>query len=241
VSKGGSDRDEIARLLGEGQKRIALGELSAGLIHEVRNLLTSIRGFAQVGSRKTDDAEAIAEILATIEQESARCVVSLSSFLQFARAADGERTLVDANEIVHSVERLVRHQLAINDVVLSTQPAPAPLWMHACGGEVSQVLVNLLLNAQQAMPGGGGATVSVSRDGDDVVITVADTGPGIDAETAARVFEPFFTTKPPSEGTGIGLSISARIAAAHGGSLALAPSDTGACFALRLPAHEDSE
>ena len=107
---------------------------------------------------------------------------------------------------------------------------------------MKQIFLNLVANARQAMPNGGTVRLDVRREGDDVVATVADDGPGIDPETQRRIFEPFFTTKRLTGGTGLGLSVSLGIAEAHGGSLTVDSSPgAGATFTLRLPVTEEAE
>jgi len=232
----GDDLAERRTVEVESQKLMALGQLGAGVVHEVRNHVTSIRGFAQVGRRKVDDPPEIKRILETVDRESARCVDTLSSYLGFARRRTDATTEFDAGEAVERAATLVRHQLAVHDVQLAVQPASVRLPVVGNIDAIMQIVVNLTLNAQQAMKQGGSVTIATRGGrGNRVEIVVSDTGPGIPAAVRPHIFEQFFTTKPRGEGTGLGLAISARIAQEHGGTLALEDSDGGACFVLALP------
>ncbi|RMH38031.1 MAG: hypothetical protein D6689_20380 [Deltaproteobacteria bacterium] len=224
-----NDRAQVNRLA-------AMGELAAGIVHEVRNLLTSVRGFAQVGRREADIDRAH-ELFAAIDRESARCVDTLQSFLRFARKRAVARSRVDLNDLVDAAAGLVRHQLSAHDVRLTIERADRPLFVCASADAIVEVIVNLALNAQQAMPHGGEVSVrTCARGGGRVAAIVEDDGPGVPPELADRVFEPFFTTKPEGQGTGLGLAIGAAVAADHGGSLRLESTARGARFVLELPA-----
>ncbi len=227
------DQGELAA-----QRLMALGELGAGVVHEVRNLVTSIRGFAQIGLRKQELSDDLRAALETIERESTRCVDTLSSYLGFARTRDVEHAPLDANDAVQWAARLVKHQLALGNVRLDLDLADELPTIIGNRGTLAQVLVNLALNGQHAMPGGGRLSLATRAAEGAVEIVVTDEGPGVPEELRDQIFQPFFTTRPNGEGTGLGLAISARIAAQHGGSLRLVPSATGACFVLRLPARE---
>ena len=221
------------------EKLAAFGELGAGITHELKNPLTGIVGFAQIAQRKLDQKEKLQELLKLIEQEGLRCKDILVNFLKFARQQSGNDTQrVDVNEVVRSSAKIVKHQLALHDVKLELElgsPLPEVL-MNA--GEIQQVLLNLAMNAQQAMPQGGKVRF-ITREASDggVEIVVEDNGPGIPAAIRERIFEPFFTTKAPGEGTGLGLAISFGILRDHFGSLTVESEEgRGATFLLRLPA-----
>jgi two-component system sensor histidine kinase HydH len=227
---------ERGRRAAEQQRLMAAGEMGAGIVHEVRNLVTSIRGFAQVARRKLGDPDHVDDLLALIDRESGRCVSAVSNFLAFARQDTGERELLDPNDVVRVAVELVRHQMSVSNVQLAVDLAPDVPAVLADRSGLVQVLVNLALNAQQAMPGGGRvAFETYCADDGGAAIAVTDTGPGVDPAVADRIFEPFVTTKPAGQGTGLGLAVSARIARDHGGSLALDASAQGARFVLRLP------
>jgi C4-dicarboxylate-specific signal transduction histidine kinase len=146
--------------------------------------------------------------------------------------------VADLNEIVRSTLALRAFDYRTRLIALEQHLSSDVPLIVANREQVQQILVNLLLNAEQAVRSRDDASVSV-RTGHvngSAFVEIADNGPGVSAEMSGRVFEPFFTTKPVGEGTGLGLSVSLGIAEAHGGSLALVPSAKGACFRLTLPA-----
>jgi signal transduction histidine kinase len=221
--------DERLHLL---ERRARLGELGAGIGHEVRNVLTGVLGFAQLAGDRAGDPAEVTRLCAVIERETGRALEILESFLAVGRV-DRRAGSVDVNDLVLHAASLVRHTLQLGqvDVVLELDPAaPAVLGDR---GALRQVLLNLAFNAAQAMSGGGVLGLATGTDGDDVVVRVTDDGPGIPEGLRGQIFDAFFTTRPG--GTGLGLSVSAAIVAEHNGSLVLEPSDRGARFAVRLP------
>jgi signal transduction histidine kinase len=220
------------------EKLAAFGELGAGITHELKNPLTGIVGFAQIAQRKLDQKEKLQELLKLIEQEGLRCRDILVNFLKFARQQSGNDTQrLDVNELVRSSARIVLHQLSLHDVKLELELASTLPEVLVNAGEIQQVLLNLAMNAQQAMPQGGKVRfITREAPGGGVEIAVQDNGPGIPAAIRERIFEPFFTTKAPGEGTGLGLAISFGILRDHFGSLTVESEEgQGATFLLRLP------
>ena len=163
----------------------------------------------------------------------------MRDLLAFARRAPAERSAVDVNELVERSLRLRGFQLTSARVQLVTELEATVPVIEADGRQLQQVLLNLITNAIQAMTSRGNGMLTVrTRHADDVVtIEVGDTGLGVPQHARAHIFEPFFTTKPEGEGTGLGLSVSYGIVAAHGGEIRLAdtPPGTGATFIVTLP------
>jgi two-component system NtrC family sensor kinase len=231
-------RNAQARLV-RSEKLAAFGQLGAGITHELKNPLTGIVGFAQIAQRKLDQPAKLEEMLKLIEGEGLRCKDILVNFLKFARQQSGRDTQrVAVNDLVRRSAKIVEHQLSIHDVHLDVELAPELPEVVVNGGEIQQVLLNLALNAQQAMPEGGKVRFATARAPDGrVEISVADNGPGISESISDQIFEPFFTTKPPGEGTGLGLAISFGIVRDHGGTLTVeSEPGKGATFFIRLPA-----
>jgi two-component system NtrC family sensor kinase len=220
------------------ERMAAFGALGAGITHEVKNPITTLVGFAQLAQRRIEDRDKVLELLRIIESEGLRCRDILSSFLRFARGETRAVERVDLNVVAQESARVLRHQLVIHGVQLELALTDSLPPVVASPMELQQVVVNLALNAQQAMPKGGLVRLGTATDPDGgVLLTVTDDGPGIPAELQARVFEPFFTTKPVGEGTGLGLAVCSNIVASHHGSLSLrsAPG-AGTTFTMRLPA-----
>jgi nitrogen-specific signal transduction histidine kinase/CheY-like chemotaxis protein len=246
-----TDRRRLQERLVRSQKMEAVGRLSAGVAHDVNNVLMVVSVYAELlirglpvdGSARAD-AE---EILKAARRGSA----VTRSLLGFTRGAVIDPRPLDINDVVQSFGALIV-QLIGEDVRLRVEMAERPVWVHADPGEIEQVLMNLSLNARDAMPDGGTLTILARRSrveagaagpvpsGDYVVLGVRDTGTGMDSATRARLFEPFYTTKSPGRGTGLGLYTVAQIAARLGGAVDVesAPG-AGSTFLVYLPATAD--
>ncbi|MBX9623653.1 MAG: hypothetical protein K2X82_07545 [Gemmataceae bacterium] len=210
----------------------AVGQLAAGVGHEVRNPLTSIKLLVQAGLE--DGGGLTPDDLRLIEGEVRRVEGSLRTFLQFARPPKAERRPTDLAEAVRGVAELLRGRAEKQRVDVRVELPPGPLTLTADADQLRQVLVNLGLNALDAMPGGGALTLSARTGPGRVGVEVADTGPGIPKAFLPRLFEPFASTK--ETGLGLGLVISKRIAEDHGGSIAAANRPGGgATFFVTLP------
>ena len=223
-----SDDDRL-RIL---ERRARVGELGAGIGHEVRNVLTAVLGFAQVAERRVDDPAEVAKLLGVIGRETGRALEILESFLAVGRLAQDART-VDVNQLVAGAAQLVRHAFLMSQIEVVIELDAAAGVVKGDPGALRQALLNLAFNAAQAMPDGGAVRITTKREGEAAVIRVADDGAGIPAELHDQIFAAFFTTR--RGGTGLGLSVSAAIVSEHGGTLALEPSERGAVFAVRLP------
>lgn len=231
---------EVQGQLIQSEKLAAFGQLGAGITHEVKNPMTGIVSFAQLAQRKLDDKEKLSEFLKLIEKEALRCRDILVNFLKFARSGGARHEPIDPNELVEAAATILRHQLNIHNVRLETELGEGLPAILGSPPELQQVILNLSLNAQQAMPKGGRVTLRSRADGSDVLIDVIDEGPGIPAEIQAKIFEPFFTTKESGKGTGLGLSVSFGILQGHHGKLSVASvMGQGATFTLRIPAATD--
>ncbi|MBI3792426.1 MAG: PAS domain S-box protein [Gemmatimonadetes bacterium] len=233
------ERELRARLL-ETERLAAIGELVAGVAHEVNNPLGSISAFAQQLLRDPTLAGEHRDSIEVIRSETQRASQVVRDLLAFARRAPAERSAVDVNELVERSLRLRGFQVTSARVQLVTELDSQVPAIEADGRQLQQVILNLVTNAIQAMAPRGGGTLTVrTRHHDDgtVSIEVGDTGPGVPAHARAHIFEPFFTTKPEGEGTGLGLSVSYGIVAAHGGEIRLAdlPPGSGATFIVTLP------
>ena len=221
----------------QSEKMAAVGTLSAGLAHEVKNPLSAVLGYAQLSKRKLTNPDALKGYLNTIELETRRCSDIIGNLMQFSRLEKGEHSQIFVNDVITKSAAIVDHQLSLKNVHISCELGENIPAISGNANQLQQVLMNLMINAQQAIGDGGGKVRIVSFDnGESVMITVLDTGPGIDEDMAAKIFEPFFTTKPAGEGTGLGLSVTYGIIQDHGGDISVARAENGgAKFVIKLP------
>jgi len=220
----------------QSEKLAAFGQLGAGITHEIKNPLTAIHGFAQIARAVADNPQKQREALMVVEKETERCLAIVQKFLEFTRKDEGERVLVALNDVVAHSLTVASHQLATAEVALHTQLGDAP-YVLVAANQIEQVLVNFLLNAQQAIGRHGSVTVTTRRDGGQWgEVEVKDSGPGIAPDVLPHLFEPFFTTKPAGSGTGLGLFVSYGIIRDHGGEIQVRSTlGQGATFVVRLP------
>jgi signal transduction histidine kinase len=230
--------DEAQSQLVQSEKLAAFGQLGAGIAHEVKNPLAGILGCAQLSVRKCEDGSVLHKNLVLIEKETKRCKEIIENLLRFARQEKAIFGSVQLNEVLDDAVAIVRHQLGLEKVELVLEPTADLPRVRGNANQLQQVLMNLMMNAQQAMAGEPGKiTVRTGRFGEEQVqIIVADNGPGISEENQAKIFEPFFTTKPGGKGTGLGLSVSFGIVKDHGGEVRLqsVPGE-GTEFSIVLP------
>jgi len=229
-------RDQLV----QSERLSAIGELVAGVAHELNNPLQTIVGSVELMLDERSDIAVSRHDLELVRREAGRAGHIMRNLLSFVRRSTPDRAAADLNHIVRQTAELREYHLYQRDVVLDLRCAVQPLPVFVNREEIQQVILNLLLNAEQAIDDGSGrGTITIrtsSLDGHHVV-DVSDDGPGVCPDLRGRIFEPFFTTKDIGEGTGLGLSISHGIALAHGGSLALRDAQAGATFRLSLPAH----
>ena len=237
-----SERRRLEQQLAQSGKLAAIGELAAGVAHEINNPLFAILGLTEFLLKETEPGSKPHGRLELIQQTGLEIKEIVRALLDFARENADERHVVALEDVVQQTVDLVRRTNAHKGVELVDAYDGSGAAVSASPNQVKQIFLNLVANARQAMPNGGTVRLDVRREGDDVVATVADDGPGIDPETQRRIFEPFFTTKRLTGGTGLGLSVSLGIAEAHGGSLTVDSSPgAGATFTLRLPVTEEAE
>jgi two-component system, NtrC family, sensor histidine kinase HydH len=216
------------------EKIYALAQLSAGLAHEIRNPLASLEGAAVLVQRENLSEEQRHEFLDIIQTETRRLNRLLTSFLEFARPRSPALRRVEIAEVLNSVILLFRHAADTNHVELRKKIEPGLTMLECDPEQLEQVLLNLVMNANQAMPHGGTVLLEAQRDGANVSIDVHDEGSGIEEDHLGRIFDPFFTTK--ENGTGLGLSVAHQIASQHRGMLTIARnSPQGVTVRISLP------
>ncbi|MFL6846120.1 MAG: PAS domain S-box protein [Allosphingosinicella sp.] len=231
--------------LHQSEKLAALGSLLAGVSHELNNPLAAIVGQAEM--LQEDGVGTAFEIRAKkIAAAAERCSRIVQTFLAMARQKETQRSLIDLNEVVASSLEITEYGLRTAGIAVRVTLGTLLPKVLGDRDQLHQVLVNLIVNAQQAMEGGETfdktltVRTSVSQSG-AVLLDVSDTGPGVADKHKGRIFEPFFTTKPQGVGTGVGLSFSLGIVEAHGGTVALEPSRRGAHFRVALPPAAETE
>ncbi|HET7563891.1 MAG TPA: PAS domain S-box protein [Gemmatimonadaceae bacterium] len=227
--------------LRQAQRMEAVGQLAGGIAHDFNNILAAINGFGELlrESLAPDDVHQadVAEIL-----KGTRRAASLTrQLLAFSRRQVLQPSVIDLNRVVVELSAMLRPLLG-SAVHLVTLPASSPVCVFADRTQIEQVLMNLAVNARDAMPGGGTLTIEtgITRSSEDsspsATLVVSDTGIGMSAEVAARAFEPFFTTKPPGQGTGLGLATVHGIVQQSGGTIDVSSIEgSGTTFTIALP------
>jgi two-component system NtrC family sensor kinase len=232
--------EEIRRIhsqLFRSEKLASLGKLAAGVAHEINNPLTGILANSSLLLEDLPADDQRREDVEIIVNETIRCREIVKRLLDFARQTKPQKKLTDVNALIDNIILLVRNQTSFRNIVIEKNLAGGLPEILCDNDQIQQVFINIILNASEAMPGGGKLTVStaLSADGEFVTISMADTGPGIPEDRRERIFDPFFTTK--EHGTGLGLSISYGIVEQHGGDIGVESTvGKGSTFTVRLPA-----
>jgi two-component system NtrC family sensor kinase len=238
------------RLL-QSQKLAAIGELSAGIAHEINNPLAIIRQEAEwmqhlLKKPGGEDPQKLMELQGSIRQivqQVDRCTEITRNLLDFARKRDPVIQAVEVNRIIENMTMLVEKEAKLNNITIvrhydETLPA-----VYSDAPQLRQVILNFLTNATHAVGKDGVITITTRLNGDDAVdIVISDTGCGIPQEDVPKIFDPFFTTKPPGQGTGLGLSICHGIILRLGGRIAVESQvGQGTEFTITLPRRRESE
>jgi two-component system, NtrC family, sensor kinase len=234
--------EESQRALVQAEKMAAVGRLMASLAHEINNPLQAVRNCLHLAMRTDIDETQRSSYLALTVSEVDRLVSTVRRMLDFYRPGKVEREIIDIPGIIERVSYLLQSQMMHQRIQLHNHlPADIPT-VHGVKDQIQQVVFNLLLNAMDAMETANDRNIWLesNQDGDELVLTIEDSGPGGPEEMREHLFEPFNSSK--KNGTGLGLTVSYGVIEAHGGSLQLVSGKhgDGACFEIRLPiAHED--
>ena len=216
----------------------ALGKLSAGIAHEVRNPLASIKGTAEILSDKFKPGDKEYEFVEILIKEVNRLDTVVAEFLDFAKPKPPELKSSKINDIILSVLKLTEHQIARARIDLKTKLEDSLPSVYVDPEQIKQVFLNLIINAVQAMPDGGTLEVGSHRNGSEIVCTFSDTGTGISKEQQENLFTPFYTSK--AKGTGLGLAIVYRILESHKGKIRFSTKeDERTTFTVCLPIEID--
>ena len=233
-------RDVYAQLL-QAEKMAALGQTISGVAHELNNPLATILSWAERLSQKTMLDESARRGLETILSESERAARIVRNLLTFARKRQTTRAMVDVNQVTRETLALRSHEQRLSNIAIIDALAAGLPQVFADGHQLQQVLLNLILNAEQAMLSAHGRGVLVVRTWHDhqqesIIVEINDDGPGVADEVQPRIFDPFFTTKDVGKGTGLGLTVAYAIVQEHGGRIRLeSKAGAGASFYIELP------
>lgn len=225
---------ELEANLAQQGKMASLGVLSSGVAHEINNPLGVILGYAAYLEKKLPEDDPSHHYIHEIKRESKRCKKIVQDLLSYARTPQPELEPTDLNYLLGQIVDFAANHTDLFGVRIVREFDPELPTVPVDGDQIRQVAINLILNAGSAMNGTGVLTVSTSREEDCAVLTVADTGCGIDEENLARIFEPFFTTK--ERGTGLGLAITKQLIELHHGTIRIASAPgEGTTVTIRLP------
>ncbi|KXG08525.1 Sensor protein ZraS [Anoxybacillus sp. P3H1B] len=240
-----TEKLQIEAQLVQSGKLAAIGEMAAGIAHELNNPLTAILGNAQLLLRSFPKEERSSTLLSDIYSCGKRCKAIIQNLLTFARQDEYRFADCSINDAVEQVLGLIRDQIQKQNIVIQVNLDHSVEWVEGNLQQIGQIVLNLLINAKDALEEREGAekviaieTKTIVEHGSKwVTLSVKDNGIGIDKQHLQEIFNPFFTTKRPGKGTGLGLSVSLGIAQAHGGTIeAISERGKGSEFILKLPA-----
>ncbi len=248
-----TERKTLERQLGQAQKMEAVGHLAGGVAHDFSNILNVIGGYSELAVTRTDEHSLVRPYLEEIRRAAGRATNLIRQLLAFSRGQIVVPSLLDLDEVVRGLEEMLRRLLP-ESIELVTSLRASPSLVKADRGQLEQVIVNLAVNARDAMPQGGRLVIETTRadldqaycrrhvgttPGPHVMLTMTDTGVGMDAQTQARIFEPFFTTKEAARGTGLGLATVYGVVRRAGGSIwVYSEPGRGTVFKTYLPRAE---
>ncbi|MFP4451871.1 MAG: ATP-binding protein [Desulfobacterales bacterium] len=244
-------RLEIEKQLKEAQKQLAqsekmasLGQLAAGVAHEINNPLTGILMYAGMILEHLDEQSPLSRDIEYIIEDANRCKEIVKSLLAYSRSTDSKRSIIHINELVQQSFKLTRDQKIFRNICIDKQFSDEMMLVNVDTNKLSQVIINLVINAADAMEGQGRLTVRSYRDksAQKVFFEISDTGCGIDEENISKIFDPFFSTKPKGKSTGLGLSIAYGIIEEHGGKISVKETGPeGTTFLVELPQYIPAE
>jgi iron only hydrogenase large subunit-like protein/nitrogen-specific signal transduction histidine kinase len=244
LAKSKAELERTQDALRHSEKLASMGQLAAGIAHELNNPLAVVLMYAHILLEENEGKEEMSEDLAMISQQADRCKKIVGNLLRFARQNKVELADHDLTEVVRECLRILPPPAGSH---LEFKEAAEPLFASFDQDQIAQVLTNLVGNAYAAMPNGGTVTVETGGNEDTVWIRVADTGVGIPEEQLSKVFEPFYTTKDVGEGTGLGLSVTYGIVKMHRGDIRVESNvdpnagPTGTAFTVTLPRESSND
>lgn len=240
LSDNGNVEGEFLELLAFNEKMAELGRMAAGVVHELNTPLSVIVSATQMILREEELPEFVREMVERVNEEAHRLAELTKGVLSFARREGTGRAEADVNQVIGEVMTFLRFEARKRAIGVVEDLDYRLPFIAADGNRVKQVIINLVMNALQAMGEGGTLFLRTVQESETAVtVQVADTGPGIPPEALERIFTPFFTTKEPGEGTGLGLFITRKLMEGIGGTIAVASvAGEGTTFTLTFPVAE---
>jgi two-component system cell cycle sensor histidine kinase/response regulator CckA len=251
IARDVTERKQLEEQLRQSQKMDAIGQLAGGVAHDFNNLLTAINGYSSLGLQRIEGNPTVKNYLEEIKKAGDRAANLTRQLLAFGRKQILQPLPLSLNDIITDMNKMLRRLIG-EDIQLSAKLTPDLKRVKADPGQIEQVLVNLVVNARDAMPKGGSLTIETANAelgreyasthagvnaGAFVVLAVSDTGTGMDEEVRRHIFEPFFTTKEKGKGTGLGLSTVYGIVKQSGGNISIySEPNHGTTFKVYLPA-----
>jgi two-component system, NtrC family, sensor kinase len=242
IAKDITHRKKMEEQLLQADRLASLGELSAGVAHEVNNPLGMILGYAQLLLRHQPEGTQDFQDLKIIEKHARNCKAIVEDLLNFARSSETQKGVLNVNDLLREVISVVDHQFKLDNITIETQLDTSVPTLYADGEKLQQVFMNLLMNAKQAIEAQGQIKIITEHDSsrNEVTVTVEDTGSGIPPAIQEKIFDPFFTTKPTGQGTGLGLSVSYGIIKDHHGEISVRSTPgKGSTFTITFPVSFD--
>jgi two-component system sporulation sensor kinase A len=232
-----SERKKNEELLINSEKLYVAGQLAAGIAHEIRNPLTSLKGFLQLLSTGRMSGKNYFDIM---KSELNRIESIVSELLMLSKPQIYELAYYDTRSIVEDTVTLLAAQAIMSSIEIRTEYGARPLWVHGVENQIKQVIINVLKNAIEAMPGGGTIAIRCRLNDQEIIVSIIDQGPGIDEEQLAKMGQPFYTTK--EKGTGLGLMVSYKIVDNHKGRIqAVSEIGIGTTVDIVLPYAEPAD
>lgn len=243
VNKRTEELVAVQTQMAQSEKLASIGRLAAGVAHEINNPLGGILTFSMLALEDCDDDHPLKESLEVIVKQTLRCRETVKGLLDFARQSSSTPSLTEVNQIVDKTLLLLENQTIFQNIKTIRRFAPDLPNVLIDAGQLQQVVINIVINAVDAMDEKGTLTVETSRSRNtpEIMLRISDTGKGIPEDILPLIFEPFFTTKKVGKGTGLGLSIVHGIVTRAGGKIEVTSSSKGATFIIKLPIAQEGK
>jgi two-component system, NtrC family, sensor kinase len=243
VNKRTEELVAVQTQMAQSEKLASIGRLAAGVAHEINNPLGGILTFSMLALEDCDDDHPLKQSLEVIVKQTLRCRETVKGLLDFARQSSSTPSITEINPVVDKTLLLLENQTIFQNIRTVRNFAPDLPHVLIDAGQLQQVVINLVINAADAMEESGVLTIETSKasNGKEILLRISDTGKGIPEDILPLIFEPFFTTKKVGKGTGLGLSIVHGIVTRAGGKIEVSSSSKGAVFTIRLPIAQEEK